>query len=162
VYGILASHLGQCLGQMERWDESIVKYREAVERKRKVLHDHPAVTMDLSALAGVLMSSQQYEEAVRVYTEVGDISRRLYGDDHVSGIVVDHWLSVAEWKAGRKEEGLKWAKQAVGLGEHLMGKGEGVQVGMLDVLRKNLAEQLRGLGRDREAEAQEQKISSKA
>ena len=116
-----------------------------------MLGNHPAVTTDLSALAGVLMSSGAYADAVRVYEEVRDMSARLYGAEHVSACVCLHWLSVAEWKAGKKEDAVKHARQAVDLGEHLRASGGAadsgtsgagtVQPQMLDVMRKNLVAQ---------------------
>ena len=151
LLSILSGHMGQVYGLMERFSESVLRYEDAVERKRRVLGNHPAVTTDLSALAGVLMSSGAYADAVRVYEEVRDMSARLYGAEHVSACVCLHWLSVAEWKAGKKEDAVKHARQAVDLGEHLRASGGAadsetagagtVQPQMLDVMRKNLVAQ---------------------
>ena len=165
LLGMLAGHLGQAYGLMERWGEAGQRYEEAVERKRTALGDHPAVTMDLSALAQVRMSGGEYDEARRVYEEVRAMSERMYGAEHVSACVCGHWLSVAEWKAGRREEAVQHAKRAVELGEHLRAKGTGevqVQPDMMDVMRRNLADQLRGLGKDTEAVQQEHLLTSKA
>ena len=140
VQAIVSSHLGQCYALMEQWTDSIIAYQEAVDVKQRALGDHPSVAMDLTQLGGVLIQAGSYADAVSTYERVRDMAERMYGAEHTNVAVALHWLSVAEGRAGRVDEAVAHAQQAVKQGEHLHAAGS-MQRTTLDVMKKNLAEQ---------------------
>ena len=162
VQAIVASHLGQCYALMERWPDSVSSYQRAVAIKQRTMGDHPSAAMDLTQLGGVLLQSGQYSEAVSAFERVRAMAERMYGGEHTNVAVALHWLSMAEGRASRLEEAVEHARQAVGQGERLHAAGA-MQLNTLDVMKKNLTEQLHAYETAGEANAQQQrKASTKA
>ena len=156
VQAIVASHLGQCYALMERWSDSVAEYERAVAIKQRSLGDHPSVAMDLTQLGGVLLQAGQSTEAVLVFERVKEMAERLYGDEHTNVAVALHWLAMAEGRAGRLDEALKHARQAVAQAERLHAAGT-IQLSTVEVMKKNLTEQLAAADRASEASGKEHK-----
>ena len=163
LYAILHAHLGQLYAECERWPESVQRYRQAMERRRSAHGEaHPALAMDLSALAAVHLAAGQAEEALLCYRQLRDMSERLYGAEHVTACQCRHWAAAALWKAGRREEAIGEARQAVELAVRLQQTGHELKLSMMDELHRALAMMLKDAGKEAEAEAEQSRVSTQA
>ena len=140
--------LGSALQRQRKWNEAEQAHREALEIRRRELHEHPDVASSLHNLAGVLRGLGRRDEAEVLLREGLAMNQKLLGRDHPDVLTFLNSLSGLLNAGGKSAEAEPLAREALALRRELFGN-EHILVARAIA---NLASVLGSVGKPAEAE----------
>ena len=149
VQGKLSSLLGQCYQLLNRFQEGVAEHKRAVEYKQRAAGDPASLAKSLYELGHVLLQADAPAEAIEPFERYAELAERLYGAEHSTAAEAQYWLALAKGGAGRMEEAVQHARQAVAQGERLHAVGA-MQQPRLDAVKGILTALLNAMQGKRE------------
>ena len=95
---------GAVVNYQGRWPDGHQLYREALERKRRVLgDDHPDTLVSINNMGYLLVAQRRLKDAEPLYREALERRRKVLGDDHPDTLVSINNMGSLLYEQGKVE-----------------------------------------------------------